>query len=110
MRAVQRAAVDRALAAADPALARRHLRLVAALDGEAAGDPLTVSLAATLAVAADGRARPTPATPPTPGAPADDLAVRGGAVAVARFDRSLGAVATSADLPRAAVRRALARI
>lgn len=108
MRAVQRAAVDRALAAADPDLARRHLRLVAALDGEEAATPLALSLAVTLAVATEGRRRPAPATPPTPGAAADDPAVRGGAVAVARFDRSLGAVAASADLPRGALRRALA--
>jgi hypothetical protein len=80
---------------------------VAALDDAASSDPLALSLAATLAVAADGRPRPTP---PTPGAPADALAVRGAALAVGRFDRSVDAVATGADLPRAAVRRALALV
>ncbi|MFB6167391.1 MAG: hypothetical protein ABEJ43_00930 [Haloferacaceae archaeon] len=106
MSVVQRAAVDRACSADDPALARRHLRLVAALDGVESADPLTVSLA----VVADLRSRPAPPTPPTPGTPVDDPAVRGGAVAVARFGRSLDAVAASADLPRAAVREALALV
>ena len=110
MRPVQRAAVDRALSTSDPALARRHLRLVAAVDGEASTDPLAASLAASLVVSAGEQSAPAPPTPPTPGASADDPAVRGGAVAVARFDRSLAAVAARADLPRAAVRRALAPI
>jgi hypothetical protein len=100
---IQAAAVDRALSTADPALARRHLRLVAALDGTETGDPLAVSLAATLAVAAGAPDSSAPATPPTLGGSVDESAVRGGAVAVARFDRSLGTVAASADLPRAAV-------
>lgn len=107
MRPIQRAAVDRALSATDPALARRHLRLVAAVDGEETTDPLAISLAATLAVATGETAPPVPPTPPTPGRGLDEAAVRGGAVAVARFDCSLAVVATRADLPRAAVRRAL---
>lgn len=110
MRPVQRAAVDRALSTSDPDLARRHLRLVAAVDDEASTDPLAVSLAASLVVAAGERSAPAPPTPPTPGRPVDEAAVRGGAVAVARFDCSLAAVAARADLPRAAVRRALALV
>jgi hypothetical protein len=107
---IQAAAVDRALSADDSALARRHLRLVAALDGASSSDPLTVSLTTVLAIAADARPRAAPSTPPTPGPSVDDSAVRGGALAVARFDRSLDAVAAGADLPHGAVRRALALV
>lgn len=107
MRPIQRAAIDRALSATDPAFARRHLRLVAAVDGEETTDPLAISLAATLAVATNKTAPPVPPRLPTPGRGVDQAAARGGAVAVARFDCSLAAVATRADLPRAAVRRAL---
>jgi hypothetical protein len=106
---VQAAAVDRALTADDPRTARRHLRLVAALDGTTPAGPLATAAAVTLAVGATAE-RPGPPAPPTPGARADDPAVRGAAVAVARFDRSLDAVTTGTGLPRAAVRRALAEV
>jgi hypothetical protein len=99
--------VDRALTADDVRTARRHLRLVAALDGAEPAGPLATAAAVTLAVGATAE-RARPPTPPTPGGRADDAAVRGGAVAVARFDRSLDRVAACAGLSRAAVRRALA--
>lgn len=111
MRAVQSAAVDRALTCDDPALARRHLGLVAALEeADPAGGPLSVAAAATLVVTAPAPAPPRVPAPPTPGGRDDDPAVRGAALAVARFDRSLDRVATAADLPRAAVQRALAHL
>lgn len=109
MRTVQSAAVDRALTCDDPALARRHLGLVAALEGtDPAGAPLSVAAAATLAATAT--APPRVPAPPTPDGRDDDPAVRGAALAVARFDRPLDRVATAAALPHAAVRRALAHV
>jgi hypothetical protein len=104
-----RAAADRALAARDPETARRHLRLVAAVEDAGAGrSALATAVAATL-VARGVAGGDGPPRPPTPGVTPHRLAVRGAALAVARDDRPLARLADVADLPRAAVRRALAR-
>lgn len=107
MRAVQSAAVDRALTCGDPALARRHLRLVAALDGV---DPAAGALPVAAAALCTSAPAPRVPTAPTPAARDDDAAVRGAALAAARFDRSPDRIASAADLPIAAVRRALASV
>lgn len=105
---VQSAAVDRALTAGDPAVAREHLRLVAALETTAGAGPFATATAVTLVLGA--MARSDVSTPSTPGRDRDPAAVRGGALAIARFGRSLDGVAAATNLPPGALRSALTSV